>query len=110
MVGSGLGEGSAGKIFGFGCAQVLQFTGGRWQDTPYLGAPAPCSAGNGADISTISWSLQPQADGTLRGIATGTVLTNECGRQGNVYKEPIVATRIGDVAPAVVLADPALFL
>jgi serine/threonine-protein kinase len=58
----------------------------------------------------VSWSLQPQLDGTLRGVKTYIVLTNECGRQGNVHKTPFVATRIGDVPPAVVLADPALFV
>jgi serine/threonine protein kinase, bacterial len=40
---------------------------------------------------------------------TRTVLTNECGNQGTVYRTPIVATRTGDVAPSVTVADPALF-
>jgi hypothetical protein len=96
------------------------FTDGQWQDTPYLLHGIPCDTGysaggknpggNATDTHTESWSLQPQADGTLQGIATITVLTNDCGMQGNVYKTPIVATRTGDVPPAVVLADPALFL
>jgi serine/threonine-protein kinase len=54
-------------------------------------------------------SYQPQPDGTLRGVGTTIVLTNECGHQGSVYKTPVVATRIGDVPPSVVVADPALF-
>ena len=90
-------------------AAVFQFTDGRWQDTPRLQAPAPCYTGNGAKMLTKSWSLQPQPDGTLRGAETATVLTNECGGQGTVVKFPIVVTRIGDVPPAVILADPALF-
>ena len=92
-----------------GSADVVQFTDGRWQDTPYVLSAVPCNTGNGADTKTESWSLEPQPDGTLRGVLTSTVITNECGRQGNVYKTPIVATRIGDVPPSVVLGDPALF-
>jgi hypothetical protein len=65
--------------------------------------------GNDSEWQADSWSLQPQADGTLLGVNTLTGLTNECGLQGNVYKIPIVVTRIGDVPPSVVLADPALF-
>jgi serine/threonine-protein kinase len=37
-----------------------------------------------------------------------TILTNERGRQGNVYKTPIVVTRTGDVPRTAVLADPAM--
>jgi serine/threonine protein kinase, bacterial len=92
-----------------GAATVFQFTDGRWQGTPHLQLPAPCKTGNGTANVTQSESLQPQPDGTLHGFNTITVLTNECGGQGDVYKTPVVATRIGDVPPAVVLADPALF-
>jgi serine/threonine protein kinase, bacterial len=98
---------------------ILQFTDGRWQDTPSLLAPVRCDTeysgpkkvpgGDVADISTITWSLEPQTDGTLHGVSTSTTVTNECGFQGKVYKTPVVATRVGDVPPAVVLADPALF-
>jgi serine/threonine protein kinase, bacterial len=102
-----------------GSAEVLQFTDGRWQDTPYLQDPQPCTTeysgpnaipgGNSADTPTISLSLEPQSDGTLHGFALTTVVTDGCGTQGKAYKTPIVATRVGDVPPAVVLADPALF-
>ena len=92
-----------------GLADVVQFIDGRWEDTPSLLNPVPCDTGNGAQMITSGWSFQPQADGTLRGHATDTVITNECGRQGYVYKTPFVVTRIGDVPPSVVLADPALF-
>jgi serine/threonine-protein kinase len=96
-----------------GSADVVQFTDGRWQDTPYLEDPMPChTAGTGNDSTeteTIGWSLEPQPDGTLHGTQTATVLTNECGHQRYVYKTPLVATRIGDVPPAVILADPTLF-
>lgn len=93
-----------------GAANVVQFTDGSWQDTPTLQDPKPCSEGNDrTETSAINWAFRPQADGTLRGTNTMTVLTNECGRQHFVYKTPIVLTRIGDVPPSVVLADPALF-
>ena len=91
---------------------MLEFADGRWQGTPLSAAARAVWHGNktGADTSTISLSLQPQADGTLRGTQTLTVLTDECGLQGNVYKTPVVATRTGDVPASVVLADPELFL
>ena len=91
-----------------GVPDVLHFIDGRWQDTPYLQPPnesVQCPGTNGTVTftKTISWSLEPQPDGTLRGVATGTVLTNECGNQGTVWRTPIVATRVGDVPPAVIL-------
>jgi serine/threonine-protein kinase len=92
-----------------GLADVVRFIDGSWQDTPNLLNPTPCTTGNGTQMTTSGWSFQPQADGTLRGVATDAVITNECGHQGSVYKTPFVVTRIGDVPPAVVLADPTLF-
>lgn len=100
--------------------EVLQFIDGRWSDTPYLQDPQPCEStyngppgtipgGNATDVATTGLSLEPQPDGTLRGIATHTVIDNGCGEQGEVFKTPVVATRVGDVPPAAVLADPALF-
>jgi serine/threonine-protein kinase len=100
-------------------ADVVEFTDGRWQDTPNLldpqrcqdeyGGPEKIPGGNAADTATIIWSLEPQTDGTLHGVETRTIITDGCGKQGKVFKTPIVATRTGDVPPAVVLADPALF-
>jgi serine/threonine protein kinase, bacterial len=93
-----------------GGADVLQFIDGSWQNTPALQEPQPCpNRGDLTETTTWNWSFQPQADGTLRGVYTLTVLTNECRHQDFVYKTPIVLTRIGDVPPSVVLADPALF-
>jgi serine/threonine protein kinase, bacterial len=98
-----------------GGVEVLRFVDGHWQDTPYLEAPFQCPgtdttvARTETDSRTSTISLEPQPDGTLRGIMTRTVLTNECGNQGTVYRTPIVATRTGDVAPSVTVADPALF-
>lgn len=97
-----------------GVVEVLHFIDDHWRDTPYLEPPLPsnqCSGDNGtvADTETMTWSLQPQADGTLRGTTTEAVLSNECGKQGTVWTTPTTATRVGDVPPGVVLADPALF-
>jgi serine/threonine-protein kinase len=61
----------------------------------------------GSDTEVFTFSLEPQSDGTLRGLKTRTVITSECGRQGAVYQIPFVAIRVGDVAPGVTVADPA---
>ena len=63
------------------------------------------------DIQTVrrSLDLEPQPDGTLRGVQRVTVETDECGVQGAVITTSVVATRTGPVSPNVVLPDPALF-
>ena len=96
---------------GNGIAEVLTFTEGRWQDTSYLQPPQPCADGNpDSDVSAISRSLIPQPDGSLNGIESVTVLTDQCGNKGAVYKTPITATRVGDVPSTATLADPAKFV
>jgi len=95
-----------------GNANVVRFVDGNWRDMPHIGSPPQCpeaTNGTATDIELYGWSFEPQPDGTLRGAFTVTILTNECGNHGTVYKTPILATRVGDVPPAVVLADPALF-
>ena len=92
-----------------GAASVLRYTDGHWQDIANL-SNQPCSTTNAAQAVSQIWTLQPQPDGTLTGDSTQTILTNQCDRQGFVYKTPVVATRTGDVPPAAVLADPTLFL
>jgi serine/threonine protein kinase, bacterial len=91
-------------------------TSNRWQDStprqsqwPYqrcLGTDGK-SVIAGKDTELIAWTWEPQPDGTLRGVLTDTVLTNECGYQGYVIQTPFVATRTGDVPPDVTVADPA---
>jgi len=62
----------------------------------------------GEHTEISSWSLKPQLDGTLRGLYTSTVVTNECERAGQVLQIPIVvATRTDGVPPSVTVANPA---
>ncbi len=93
-----------------GQTDVLRFVGGYWQGTPQqqrVGCTQPNGQVRATQQETIAWSLVPQADGTLRGTQTETVLSNECGAQGAVVRVPVVATRVGDVPPGATLADPA---
>jgi len=108
-VGSELDESNQQE--GNGTTSVLRFTDGRWQGTSVLQAPSQCDGTTQplTDDETRLWSWEPQPGGTLRGIEIGTILSNECGKQGTVYRTPFVATRTGDVAPSVIIADPALF-
>ena len=96
---------------GTGTTSVLHFADGHWQGTLTLQAPMDCQETNkpGRDDETRLWSWDPQSDGTLKGLQVGTILSNGCGTQGTVYRTPFVATRTGDVAPSVIVADPALF-
>ncbi|MGB7166304.1 MAG: serine/threonine-protein kinase [Mycobacterium sp.] len=94
-----------------GTTGVLRFADGHWQGTPVLQAPSQCDGTKQqlTDDETRLWSWEPQPGGTFRGIEIGTILSNECGKQGTVYRTPFVATRTGEVAPSVIVADPALF-
>ena len=100
----------AAKTTGTGNTGVLHFVDGHWQSTPRE-LQTQCRAAHGAQTSTQSetvvWSLTPQPDGTLRGVQTQTVQSNECGAQGAMLRIPVVATRVGDVPPGVDVADPA---
>ncbi|OBK21162.1 serine/threonine-protein kinase [Mycobacterium asiaticum] len=95
---------------GGGQNDTLRFVAGYWQGAPQQERVA-CRQLNGpagaTQQETVAWSLAPQADGTLRGIETETVLSNECGAQGAVLRVPVVATRVGDPPSGLRLADPA---
>ena len=93
-----------------GQTDSLRYVGGYWQGAPQqdrVGCTQPNGQVNATQQETVAWSLAPQADGTLRGTKTETVLSNECGAQGAVVRTPVVATRVGDVPAGVNLADPA---
>jgi serine/threonine-protein kinase len=92
-----------------GQSDTLRFVGGYWQGTPAqqrVGCTQPNGQVRATQRETIAWSLAPQADGTLRGTSTETVLSNECGAQGAVVRVPVLATRTGDAPTAVTLGDP----
>jgi serine/threonine-protein kinase len=93
-----------------GHTYALRFVGGYWQGGPQQ-ERSGCTQPNGQVRATqqeiVAGSLAPQADGTLRGTVTQTVLSNECDAQGAVVRVPVVATRVGDAPAGVPLADPA---
>jgi serine/threonine-protein kinase len=100
----------AAKTTGTGNTGVLHFVDGHWQSAPRQ-VQTQCRQVHGTQTATQSetvvWSLTPQPDGTLRGVQTQTVQSNECGGQGAMLRIPVLATRVGDVPPGVVVADPA---
>jgi serine/threonine protein kinase, bacterial len=108
-VGSELAESNQQE--GTGTTSVVHFADGHWQGTTTLQAPMECEKTNkpGRDDETRLWTWNPQADGTFKGLQVGTIISDGCGTQGTVYRTPFVATRQGDVAPSVIVADPALF-
>ena len=96
-----------------GETDTLRFVAGYWQGAPQqerVGCTQPNGQVRATQQDTVAWSLAPQADGTLRGTETQTVVSNECGAQGAVVRIPVVATVVGNVPPAVALADPTLIL
>src|SRR3984957_5484232 len=98
------------KTAGTGNTGVLHFVDGHWQAEPRQ-VQAQCRTSHGGPMSTQSetvvWTLTPEPDGTLRGVQTQTVQSNECGSQGATLRIPVVASRTGDVPPGVTVADPA---
>jgi serine/threonine-protein kinase len=98
------------KATGSANAGVLHFVDGHWQSEPRQ-LQAQCQKAHGAptvtESETVVWSLTPEPDGTLRGVQTQTVQSNECGSQGATLRVPVVASRTGDVPPGVPVADPA---
>lgn len=96
-----------------GAAEVYRFANGHWQQfTPYNSPSSPCPGTQGpvTETLTVDVSWEPQSDGTLRGALIRTAATNECGLKGTVWRVPMTLTRIGDIPPTVVLADPALYV
>jgi serine/threonine protein kinase, bacterial len=97
------------SAIGGGHTDTLHFISGYWQGSPQqerVGCTQPNGQVTATQQETIAWSLAPQADGSLRGTQTETVLSNECGAQGAVVRVPMVATRVGDAPAGVALADP----
>ncbi len=101
---------SMAKTTGTGSTGVLHFVDGHWQAEPRQ-IQVPCRTSRGGPMSTqaetVVWTLTPEPDGTLRGVQTQTVQSNECGSQGATLRIPVVASRTGEVPPDVTVADPA---
>lgn len=96
---------------------VLHFVNGQWESNAIDELVPMCTVTRNGETgpeqsptyhSMKTWT--PQADGSLLGMDTVTIMTNECGQQGTVHEYPFVARRMGDVPPAAVLADPQLFI
>ncbi len=98
------------KTTGTGNTGVLHFVDGNWQAEPRQ-LQLPCRMSRGGPMSmqseTVVWTLTPEPDGTLRGVQTQTVQSNECGSQGATLRTPVVASRTGDVPADVTIPDPA---
>jgi hypothetical protein len=91
-----------------------RFTNGRWQRPPEKSREKRelCGVVDGEYVpgeQTVldTSSLEPQPDGSLRGLRTTTVISGECGSAGMVWHTPFTVTRVGDVPPGVPVADPA---
>jgi serine/threonine-protein kinase len=92
-----------------GHTDTLHFINSYWQGTPQqelVGCTEPTGQVAATQKETVTWSLAPQPDGSLRGTQTETVLSNECGAQGAVLRVPVVAIRVGDAPAGVAVADP----
>lgn len=94
---------------------VLRYSGGHWESLPskvQVATQGPCLGpgntvvGQAEVTNAESWQLWPKDDGTLDGRLNGTVLSNECGHQGVALTVPLTATRTGDVAPEIKVANP----
>ncbi|ETW23104.1 serine/threonine-protein kinase [Mycobacterium gastri] len=87
---------------------VLEFGQGQWKSRPEA-VQFACIGPNGAastQATTQVLSLRPQPVGDLVGEMVVTVHSNECGQQGAVIRIPAVASRSGDLPPAVNVPDP----
>ncbi len=92
-----------------GGSLFMKFTDGQWQSQP-VDIEFPCVGPDGSEASqttTLALSLRPQPHGSYVGEETVTVQTNECGQRSAVIRIPTVASRGGEVPPAVLVPDPA---
>ena len=90
-----------------------RFTNGRWEMLPVRDRQTVerCKVSEDKTVDgdeTVSYtiSLEPQPNGSLRGLSTATVISSECGEEGSVEQFPFIAVRVADVASGVVTDDP----
>lgn len=79
---------------------VLDYLGGQWITT--FATQSKC--GTGMATRLTSWTLTPQDDGTLTGVARTALVADDCAMNLEV---PMTMTRTGDVSSSVMVADPA---
>jgi hypothetical protein len=84
---------------------VFNFLDGTWQQATAETLKQPC-LDDKSETEWISMSLTPRPDGTLDGIETSTITTDDCGMFGNTLETPFTATRIADTAD-IAVAPPA---
>ncbi|MHA7650805.1 serine/threonine-protein kinase [Mycobacterium sp. ML4] len=87
---------------------ILEFIDGQWRSRPET-TKFPCigPTGQASTQNTVqTLTLRPQPENGLAGEMTVAVKSNECGQQGGVIRIPAVASRSGDIPPAVNVPDP----
>ena len=92
-----------------GGSLFMHFTDAQWQSEP-VAIEFPCIGSDGSEATqttTLVLSLRPQPHGDFVGEETVTVQTDECGQRSAVIRIPAVASRGGEVPPAVLVPDPA---
>jgi serine/threonine protein kinase, bacterial len=92
-----------------GASLFMKFTDGQWQSEP-VDLNFPCVGPDGSQATqgtTLVLALRPQPNGEFVGEEIVTVQTDECGQRSAVIRVPTVASRTGEVPPAVAVPDPA---
>ena len=91
-----------------GGSLFMKFTDGEWQSAP-VDLNFPCVGPDGSQSTqrtTLVLALRPQPNGKFVGEQVVTVQTDECGQRSAVIRVPTVASRTGEVPPAVVVPEP----
>ncbi|MGV0039167.1 serine/threonine-protein kinase [Mycobacterium colombiense] len=91
-----------------GGSLFMQFADGEWQSAP-VDLDFPCVGPDGsqsAQRTTMVLALRPQPNGEFVGEEVVTVRTDECGQRSAVIRVPTVASRTGEVPPAVAVPEP----
>ena len=91
-----------------GGSLFMKFTDGEWQSAP-VDLNFPCVGPDGSQSTqgtTMVLALRPQPNGEFVGEEVVAVRTDECGQRSAVIRVPTVASRTGEVPPAVAVPEP----
>lgn len=93
---------------GGGRTAVSRFDDDQWRSDPVTGSLACSNDVNTSGAQTVSTSLllTPRSDGGFSGAQRSVITSNDCGQEGGVISVPVRVTRVGDVPPGDVVADP----